>query len=74
MEILSVVGALVHQHWGDETLSISAGEDECYALEWCFFTSLVPPHPVTHEELVGAYNLAPASIQIKYDIIIIPHL
>ena len=74
MGVLSVVGDLVHHHSGDKTLSISAGEDECYALEWCFFTSLVTPHPVTHEELVVAYNLAPASIQIKYDIIIIPHL
>ena len=42
MEILSAVGSLVHHHRGDETLSISAGEDERCAPEWCSLTSLGP--------------------------------
>ena len=49
MDILSVVGALVHHHRGDEELSVSVGEDERCAPEWCSPTSMVPPHPITHE-------------------------
>ena len=49
MDILSVAGSMVHQHWGDKTLPTSAGEDERYAPEWCYFTSLGPPNNVTRE-------------------------
>ena len=44
MDILSVLGALVHQHSGEETISISAGEDDRCELEWFSFTSLGPPY------------------------------
>ena len=74
MEDLSVVVALVHKHWGDETLPIILHEDGRYTPERCLFTSLGHPHPVAHEELIGACNLPPVSIWIKYDIISIPHL
>ena len=49
MEILSIVGALMHHHRGYETLSISMGEDERCEPEWFSLTSLVPPHPFNRE-------------------------
>ena len=62
IEVFSVVCALVHHHWGDETLSISAGEDDFCVPEWCSFTSMGPPHPVTCEELIGTYNVSLSSV------------
>ena len=43
MEIFSLVVALVHNHREDETLYISAGEDEHGAPEWWSIYSLGPP-------------------------------
>ena len=74
MEVLIVVGALVHQHWWDKTLYIRAVENKRCLLEWCYFTSLGTKQPVACEEVIGAYNLALDSIWTKYDIITIPHL
>ena len=74
MERLSVVCDLVHQHWGDKTISIGTGYDEQFAPEWCSFTSLYPSYPFTREELMIVYHLATDYVCIKYDIITIPHL
>ena len=74
MEILSVVGDPLHQDWGVEILSISAGEYEHCAPEWFSLTIIDPPHPVAREELIGAYNLEPDSVRIKCNSIILPHL
>ena len=52
----------------------NGSEDERFALEWCYFTSIGPPQPVTCKELIGTYNLAPDSVWIKYNLITIPHL
>ena len=49
MDILSIVGALVHHHRGGETMSTTAGEYERCAAEWWSLTSMGPPHPVTCE-------------------------
>ena len=73
VDIECCVGYLVHHHRGDETLSISAGEDECCAPEWCYITSLGPPYPVTCEELIRAYYLVPVTIRIKSNIVTIAH-
>ena len=74
MNILSVVGDLVHQHWGVETLSTRTYEYKCCAVQWCPFTSPCPPNTVTIEELTDAYNIAPDSIQIKSGLITITQL
>ena len=68
------MGALVHQQWEEKTKSISAGVDERCEPKWFSFTSLGPLDPVAHEELIGAYNLTPASVRIKSNLIKIPHL
>ena len=73
MDILSVLVDLVHQNRGDEALSISAGKDDHFAPEWCSLNSLVPPQPVTREEIICAYHLFPVTIQIKSNIVTIPH-
>ena len=65
---------MLHQHWGDETMFIDAGEDERCASEYCSFTSFSPPDLVTCEELIGSYNLSPSSVHIKYNLIKNPHL
>ena len=70
----SIVGALVHHHWGDDTLSTITGEDDPYAPECHSLTSLDTLHPITREELIGAYNLPTFFIQIKSDLIVILHL
>ena len=51
MDRLSVVGTLVHHHWGDDTLSTSAGEDDPYAPECHPLTSLDTLHPITRKNL-----------------------
>ena len=43
-------------------------------MKHCSLTSLAPLDHVTHEELIGAYHIALASIQIRYNLIKIPHL
>ena len=60
---------LAQQEWGNETLSIEAGADELCAIEWRSLIILSPPYHVTREELIGAYHLALASVQIKYNLI-----
>ena len=55
-------------------MSISTEKDERCVQEWCSFTSMGPPHPVTSEELIGSQNLAPYYVQIKYKLITILHL
>ena len=74
MDILSVLGDLVHHQRGGITLYISAGEDERCAKKWCSFTSLGHPHPFNHEELIDAYHIVPVAICIKSNIFAIPHL
>ena len=74
MEIMIVVGDLVHHPRGDERLSIIVGEDDRCAPEWCSLTSMVPPHPVTREELICAYYLVIFTIRIKSNLVAIPHL
>ena len=54
MNIVSAVGALANQHWGDESLSISASEDERCIPERFSFISLGPSHTFIREELKGA--------------------
>ena len=67
MEITSLVGDLVHQQLGGETLLCTrAGEDERCAPEWWYFTSKVPPHTANREYHIDAYNLELYSIGIKY--------
>ena len=39
--------------------------DERCETELCSFTSMDPPDIFTREELIGAYYLAPDSVQIK---------
>ena len=53
---------------------IGAGGDEICAPEWCSFKSMAPPDNVTREDLIGAFNIAPDSFHIKYNLIKIPHL
>ena len=73
MEIFSVVGDMLNQNWGARILSISMGEYERCAPELCSLTIMGPPHPVVREELIGAYNIEPHSVRIKYNFIITPH-
>ena len=74
MEILSVVGDLIRHHRGDETLSISGGEDERFAQEWCSLDIMGPPHPITHEEVIVSYHLVPVTIRRKSNHVVITHL
>ena len=66
--------ALVCNNWGEETMFIGVGTDERCVLEWFFLKGLDHPDPITHEELIDEYNIAPYSVQIKYNLIKIPHL
>ena len=54
----------VHQNLGSETLLTGADTDEQCAPKWCSFKSLDHPDPITHEEPVYAYHLAPYFFQI----------
>ena len=74
MDILSVLGALVHHHRGYETLSISAGEYYRCVLEWCSLSCRGPTYPVTPKQLIATYHIFPFSIRIKSDFVTIPHL
>ena len=61
--------ALMHQHWGYETLLVGTGVDERCAPQWCSLQGLDPPYPITHEELIGRCILSCTrfcSDQIKY--------
>ena len=68
------MGALVHHHIGEDKLYINAGEYERCAPEWCSFIYLGPQHPVTQEELIGAYHIITVYIRINSKITAIPHL
>ena len=57
--------ALLHHHWGDETLFIGTGADEKCSLECSSLKSLDPPDTITHEELIGEYHIVPYYAQIK---------
>ena len=74
MDILSVVGALVHHHVEDETIYTSAGKYECCAPKWCYLTSLGTSQTITSKDIIGAYNLVPVNIWIKFNLVVIPHL
>ena len=57
--------ALVHNHWGDETLFVGVGADELCATEWFYLRIMYLQDHITHEELIDAFYIAPDSVQIK---------
>ena len=59
---------------GGETLLTGEGTDERCAQEWFSLKNLDLPDPITNEEPIDAYHIAPYSVQIKYNFIKIPHL
>ena len=74
MDILSLVSYLVCHHRGVEALSINAGKDERCTPEWFSLTRQGPPHPISYEDLIGAYHIVPVTIWIKSNPVLIPHL